>query len=101
MTEDVRGKNGVIKVSRTVGRKDKGKTTSSEEMIEVQKFETNPATVSCALGMTLNLGNYESAKIEVFVSLPCYKEEIDEAFETAKGWCEKKVTEQIAEIKKG
>lgn len=79
------GKSGKIMVTRTY--KKSGAVideSSSEDQLEVQRFVTFPATVSMDGGMTLNLGNFESMKIGVFASIPCYKEEINEAFEYVK-----------------
>ena len=50
-----------------------------KEDLEVRKFEVEPAYVSYSVGRTVNLGNYESARVDVRVSIPCYKEEIDPA----------------------
>ena len=60
-----------------------GGTTVSEdsgvEELEVRKFEVEPAYISVNHGRTANLGNYESARVDVRVSVPCYAEEINEA----------------------
>ena len=60
-----------------------GGTTVSEdsgvEELEVRKFEVEPAYISVNHGRTANLGNYESARVDVRVSVPCYAEEIEEA----------------------
>lgn len=45
--------------------------------IEVRKFETEPAYVRVNAGVTRNLGNYESLRIDVSLSVPCYVEEIE------------------------
>ena len=43
--------------------------------IEVRKLKTAPALVGIGYGLTLNLGNFESARIDVSVSVPAYAEE--------------------------
>ncbi len=73
---------GMITVTKTVGKKPESK----EEMIDVQPFAVEPAHVYYAQGATVNLGNYNSGKIDVSISLPCYKEEVDLTFVLAKAW---------------
>lgn len=63
------------------------------EEIEVGVFQTVPAQVSVPISITHNLGNYESAKVGVVVTVPCYVEELEEAFEFAKAVAEKKSEE--------
>lgn len=60
----------------------------TEDVIEVMRFPegVHPAHVSATMGLTINLGDYESAKISVTTTLPCYVEEIDDAFEAAKNY---------------
>lgn len=35
---------------------------------------------------TVNLGNYEAAKITIGVTLPCHKEKISDSYEAASSW---------------
>lgn len=55
-----------------------GNETESKETISVQKFETDPAYVRVNAGVTKNIGDYESLRVDVSVSVPCYKEEVDD-----------------------
>lgn len=89
-------------------KKDKamGKDEESEvhaTMVETPIFEegTQPASISVKNGMTINLGNYESARIDVMVTLPCYREEIPQAIEVAKSIVENAIRPEIAEVKGG
>lgn len=77
----------------------RGNEKSSEEHFEVQTFEVEPAWVKAGYGMTINLGNYESARCDVGVTLPTYVEEITEAFKRAWAIAEEEVQKQIADIK--
>lgn len=45
--------------------------------IEVRKFETDPAYVRVNAGVTKNLGNYESLRVDVSLTVPCYVEEME------------------------
>ncbi len=83
-----------------VSGKDVGEAEETDEVIEIHQFATQPANVRVEMGMTINLGNYESAKISVCLSVPCYKEETDAAFEYAKKWVKAKTLEEAVEAKK-
>lgn len=78
--EFVREKNKVV-VERTF----------SEEVIGIHKFITEPARVGTKVGVTVNLGNFDSVRIDVWCEVPCYKEEIDEAQDFVQAWCEQRV----------
>lgn len=67
-----------------------------EDVVEVKEFPENvePAHVSATMGMTINLGNYESAKVSVTTTLPCYPEEVEEAYEAAKNFSGKKMLDE-------
>jgi hypothetical protein len=71
----------------TVGKK-KGKeeTTVSEKTKTLAKimFDKPPVYVGNSLGLTINLGNFESAKVSAYLNYPCKEEDISERFE--KGW---------------
>lgn len=65
---------------RTVSRTHLGQQTGESEKINVKLFATTPAKVSVGLGRTVNLGNYESARVDVMITVPCYVEEIPEVY---------------------
>ena len=77
-----------------------GLPASKDEEIAVRTFVTNPAMVEIGYGLTLNIRNYESARIDVRVSLPCYVEETDQAFAFAKKWTEERIQTEVKEIRK-
>jgi hypothetical protein len=60
---------------KTVSRTRLKQTTGKQETLQVKLFATDTAQVEVALGKTINLGNYESARVEVRISVPCYVEE--------------------------
>jgi hypothetical protein len=91
----VKAKNSTVFVTRTI--KAKGGTPiggDTEDVIAVHKFETEPAKVTVEYALTVNLGNFESAKIGVSVSIPCYAEELEEAYEFAQSWAEERLTRE-------
>lgn len=85
-------------VARTYGKI--GAPETKDETIEVKTFVTQPATVEIGYGLTLNIGNYESARVDVKVSVPCYREETDAAYEYAKTWAESRVKQEVAAVRK-
>ena len=87
-----KAKNSTMFVSRTIGKANETPEEEGDEgIIAIHKFETEPATVSVDYSLTMNLGNFESARISVSVQVPCYREEVDEAYEFASAWVEQRI----------
>lgn len=61
------------------------------------KFETPPATVVVSTQMTQNLGNYNSLKVGVSLSMPCLPDEVDKTFEDVAQWVSQKIDELMSE----
>lgn len=57
--------------------------TENNETIErdVHVFITDPAYVRVNAGVTKNMGNFESLRVDVSITMPCYRETTDEVFE--------------------
>ncbi len=56
--------------------------------------------IKIMLGATLNMGNYQSARVDVGIDYPCSSDEsIDEDYEKAMEWVEGRLTAQIGELK--
>jgi hypothetical protein len=70
-----------------------------QEKIEIKKFETSPAHVMYSNGATISMGNYESAKVEIGVTLPVYMEEIDEAFKVAEKIVNERLDKEVTNLK--
>jgi len=73
-----------ITVQRTykeVIKKRQSEVFSDEsDTVEVYTFEDIPtATVGVRCGMTKNLGDFNSASIQVSINLPCFVETLDDA----------------------
>jgi len=94
-------RNGQMTVVSQYNRMGKaiGEEVTKEDLITVDAFETIPATIDAKLGMTVNLGNYESMRVDVGVSLPCYKEEISKAQDFAFKLAEKVLFAKVKEVK--
>lgn len=63
------------------GGKDDKTVLRDEEDREVHRFGTDPAYVRVSAGQTISTGNYESLRVDVAITMPCYKENVDETFE--------------------
>jgi len=58
-------------------------------------------TVGYAAGYTHNLGNYQSARIDVWVSIPCPHGEIDEVYKQAEAWVDERMTAAMEQFTQG
>lgn len=74
---------------------------SDQEVICVTAFPEDvvPATVGVTMGLTINMGNYEFAKIDVTCSIPCYREEMNEAHLWASKFAEERLQKEVGEIR--
>jgi hypothetical protein len=50
-------------------------------------------------GQTINLGNYESARIDVRITVPCTKDDLEAAYEWASDWVSAKIQEAVSSAK--
>jgi hypothetical protein len=48
---------------------------------------------------TVNLGNYESAKIGLMLTIPCTKDDLQEAFEWGLAWIGERIQKEVAQAK--
>lgn len=83
----------------SVKNKDKSEQESVEKVGDDNLFEEPPCNVGITAGMTINLGDYNSAKVQVSIHIPCKPEDIEEAYEFGRDWVEGKVTELVEQIK--
>jgi hypothetical protein len=56
--------------------------TDEKVVQDVEVFEVEPAYIRVNVGVTKNLGNYESLRVDASISVPCYKELIAQTFES-------------------
>lgn len=69
--------------------------TTKKKTLKVRRFKVEPAFVRVSSGTTKNLGNYESMRIDVSITLPCYAEEIDDVVPVLADKVAKYVDEEI------
>lgn len=90
------GAPGYVRVRRVSYN---GNPEEHTQEITVPVFHSDPARVRVSGGLTLNMGDYNSARIDVEVSLPCLPErsEIERAYVEASGivsgWMEREKQE--------
>jgi hypothetical protein len=89
---------GTITVTKHYNTK-RTKEEVSTENLEVQTFDTDPARIRTNVGFTINLGNYESGRVDVSVELPTYVEEIPDALERAEEIAGKKSAELVEAVR--
>lgn len=90
-----------VPVVATIEKSYKDNTQTTEDIILGES--TNPqatASVSVGVGLTKNLGNYESVKISISLTVPCLptEDDIEETYTNAKNWVDTKVNEINDEI---
>ena len=88
-------KEGAVTVTRTQF----GETTEKREKIKIRPFVTDTATVSVKYGATISMGNYQSARIDIMLSVPCYTEEIREVYYQTRDQVYNLVDQEIKKIK--
>jgi len=91
----------MIRVTKTVpvDHGGTGEEVVENDYLEIRPFVSEVARVRVSKGLTLNLGNYESARVEVDVSLPCYPEELPETMEHVDRIVEAKLTAEVNSIR--
>lgn len=56
------------------------------------------ARVGVGCSLTLNLGNFQSARVLIYVELPGDKDKLDEIHQQAMNFAQKKLTEEVQKI---
>ena len=83
-----------LKVTKTY----RGSEEDHENTLVVKTFVSHPATVTVKYGRTINLGDYESARIDMQLSLPCYIEEVTSAFSYADNMVKELLTQEVGAL---
>jgi len=104
LTESMNKKYKESKVYTTVEKKgakaDYTEIKSAEEVIEVKEFSGNFSEVGVDMGLTMNLGNYESARFGVSFRVPCEVGKEIEVYNDIKNKCEKKIQDEVQEMRR-
>lgn len=69
------------------------------ETIETPLFIGPTANVSISMGHTINMGDYQSCKIDVFIAVPCHLGEEGAAYDYAKKFVMDRLCREVKDIK--
>jgi hypothetical protein len=81
----VKGKHGPPVITRT--------------RVATKTTVDQPAWVRLNLGLTLNLGNFESARVDVSLRSPCSPSDLDQAYEKTREWVCAKIIREVNEVR--
>ena len=81
------------------GQKEVTEDKVTDRIIKVGIFKTEPAKIVVQKGLTLNLGNYESARFTVGIELPCYVEEAQGLVVTLNAVVEEMIQREVLAIR--
>jgi hypothetical protein len=71
---------------------------SESGKIPIRPFIGSPAYVKYQYGVTINMGDYNSARVEVSLSMPCYVAEVDQTAEAVARWVGDRCIKEQAEL---
>lgn len=77
-----------------------GQAQSITETVRVDAFTESPASVKVSLGRTINLGNYESARVDVCITMPCHPADVERAYEDVRRRVEDKLLIEVESAKR-
>jgi hypothetical protein len=92
-------RRGSLTVSRHYKSPEHSSEDSDYEDLDVAVFETDPAHVEVLLGRTMNMGDFESVRVDVRVQVPCYVEEMDSAYDFAHSFARERIETMIRKIR--
>lgn len=97
--EDVQETMANVEASVTINHPDGSEEVTTEVVGQVQ-VSGAPAKVCVGVGLTKNLGNYESLRAYVELTLPCAptEQDIEESYAMAKSWVDDKINEINSEV---
>ena len=86
-------------------KKKKGKpvvveASHKEWILETRTFDPTkpPVVLKLALGLTKNLDDYQFARMDLGVEIPCMPEEVPEYYERARKWITTKIRKEVRRI---
>ena len=85
---------GMVTSSKLVGGKEVAAAYAETQTLHPGVF-TNGMSITVEGGRTLNLGNFESARVGVIMTMPCTKETLEEAYTYATEWVSAKIEEAV------
>lgn len=102
MALKIKSKPATATTTKTITDK---KTVVSEDTNQEQvetPADPNPTEPQCEVGVemsyTHNLGNYQSARVQVSLKVPCVHAEVDEVYDYAREWVDNKLNGLVEEL---
>lgn len=95
--DEVQTAEEIVTVRSSIAQRSSEERVEHEKLhtIKVRKFVTEPAYVRVNAGVTKNMGNYESLRLDVSLSVPCYVEEMGEVVEGISGRVSEYLEEEL------
>jgi hypothetical protein len=85
---------GMVSSSKAVSGQTIAETASESKTLNPGVF-TNGMSITVEGGRVMNLGNYETARIGVTITVPCSTATLDEAYAYATEWVSSKIDEAV------
>lgn len=82
----------------TVIDKTKAVTHEKQEVVASMQSAEPVCNVGVSAKYTKNLGNYESASLQVSLHIPCKKEDIDTTFEWGRDWVNNRMEQLVNDL---
>lgn len=57
------------------------------------------ATIGVKAGCTINLGNFNSGRVEVSLFYPCQPDKVNDVYESVKDWVDARLAQEYNELK--
>lgn len=75
-------------------------TTRDTAAVELSPLSEGPEVrLRIAYGLTLNMSNFEFARCDVEITVPCHPDDVDLAYEHSKLWLESKLAAEVRQIR--
>lgn len=95
--------NGSASVETSVKRPDGSinNLNTENEILDVLQLQEGEecARVSLSLGGTFNIGNYESCRTDLHISVPCRVTQIDQTIDWVKNKLEQRLEQEVVDAK--
>ena len=95
--DSIQEREGTLTVTRTV----LGKQSQKTQRIKIRPFVTATASVSVKYGATIPTVPYGNVKVDVMLTMPCYREELLDVYEEVRKTADKLVEKEVARFEVG
>lgn len=89
---------GMVSTSKAQSGQPVAESLSETQTLHPGVF-TNGMSITVEGGRVMNLGNYETARIGVSITVPCSKDTLDDAYQYATAWVSERIEEAIKDAK--